>query len=143
MVETVLLATAVLAALRMPVRRPAAPAEGAWIRVPGVPHGDGRRLALGIAVFGPGITARSFVLSLGPSLLSGLLGTADRIVAGSMAFVMFLTATGVQFAVRRLSRGMILIAGAVATALGMVALALAAVGGLTVVVSRRKVADLA
>ncbi|MFJ9706658.1 MFS transporter [Streptomyces sp. NPDC101234] len=124
-VETVLLATAVLAVLRMPVRRPAAPAGGAWIRVPGVPHGDGRRLALGIAVFGPGITATSFVLSLGPSLLSGLLGTAGRIVAGSMAFVMFLTATGVQFAVQRLPRGTILIAGAVATALGMVALATA------------------
>ncbi|MFE2070272.1 MFS transporter [Streptomyces sp. NPDC059467] len=124
-VETVLLATAVLAVLRMPVRRPAAPAGGAWIRVPGVPHGDGRRLALGIAVFGPGITATSFVLSLGPSLLSGLLGTTSRIVAGSMAFVMFLTATGVQFAVQRLPRGTILIAGAVATALGMVALATA------------------
>ncbi|MER5791530.1 MFS transporter [Streptomyces sp. NPDC001980] len=124
-VETVLLATAVLAVLRMPVRRPATPARGAWIRVPGVPRGDGRQLTLGIAVFAPGITATSFVLSLGPSLLSGLLGTTSRIVAGSMAFVMFLTATGVQFAVRKLPRHTILAAGAACTTLGMLALATA------------------
>ncbi|MFF4302051.1 MFS transporter [Streptomyces sp. NPDC001601] len=122
MVEMALLATAVLAVLRMPVRRPAAPGKGAWIRVPGVPHGNGRELTLGIAVFAPGITATSFVLSLGPSLLSGLLGTTSRIVAGAMAFVMFLAATGVQFGVQKLPRRTILTAGAVSTTLSMVAL---------------------
>lgn len=121
-VETALLATAVLAVLRMPVRRPAGPAKGAWIRVPGVPHGSGRQLTLGIAVFAPGITATSFVLSLGPSLLSGLLGTTSRIVAGAMAFAMFLAATGVQFAVRKLPRRTILTAGAISTTLSMIAL---------------------
>ncbi|WP_327673788.1 MFS transporter [Kitasatospora sp. NBC_00458] len=121
-VEAVLLATAVFAVLRMPVRRPAAPAKGAWIRVPGVPRGNGLQLVLGIAVFAPGITATSFVLSLGPSLLSGLLGTTSRIVAGAMAFVMFLTATGVQFAVQKLRRRTILMAGAVSTTLAMVTL---------------------
>ncbi|WP_443044426.1 hypothetical protein [Streptomyces sp. NBC_00366] len=35
-----------------------APAKGAWVRVPGVPRGNGRQLALGIAVFAPGITPR-------------------------------------------------------------------------------------
>ncbi|MEU9385115.1 MFS transporter [Streptomyces sp. NPDC048279] len=124
-VEMALLATAVLAVLRMPVRRPVAPARGAWIRVPGVPHGSGLQLVLGIAVFAPGITATSFVLSLGPSLLSGLLGTTSRIVAGAMAFAMFLAATGVQFAVQKLPRRTILTAGAVSTTLSMVALATA------------------
>ncbi|MFG2934797.1 MFS transporter [Streptomyces sp. NPDC048282] len=122
MVEMALLATAVLAVLRMPVRRPAGPAKGAWIRVPGVPHGSGRQLVLGIAVFAPGITATSFVLSLGPSLLSGLLGTTSRIVAGAMAFAMFLAATGVQFAVQKLPRRTILTAGAISTTLSMIAL---------------------
>ena len=121
-VEAALLVTAVLAVLRMPVRRPTAPARGTWMRVPGVPRGSGLQLALGIAVFAPGITATSFVLSLGPSLLSGLLGTTSRAVAGAMAFAMFLAATGVQFAVRRLRLGTILVAGAVTTGLGMVAL---------------------
>ncbi|WP_406134607.1 MFS transporter [Streptomyces sp. NBC_01089] len=124
-VEAVLLATAVLAVLRMPVRRPEARAKGAWVRVPGVPRGNGRQLALGIAVFAPGITATSFVLSLGPSLLSGLLGTTSRIVAGAMAFVMFLAAAGVQFAVRRLSRRTILTAGAASTTLSMITLIVA------------------
>ncbi|MEU0444344.1 MFS transporter [Streptomyces tendae] len=124
-VEAVLLLTAVLAVLRMPLRRPAAPAKGAWVRVPGVPRGNGRQLALGIAVFAPGITATSFVLSLGPSLLSGLLGTTSRIVAGAMAFVMFLAATGVQFAVQRLDRRTILTAGAVSTTLSMITLIVA------------------
>ncbi|MGI5292130.1 MFS transporter [Nonomuraea polychroma] len=124
-VEAVLLLTAVLALLRMPLRRPATPAKGAWVRVPGVPRGNGRQLALGIAVFAPGITATSFVLSLGPSLLSGLLGTTSRIVAGAMAFVMFLAATGVQFAVQRLDRRTILTAGAVSTTLSMITLIVA------------------
>ncbi|MFI5679986.1 MFS transporter [Streptomyces cellulosae] len=124
-VEAVLLLTAMLAVLRMPLRRPAAPAKGAWVRVPGVPRGNGRPLALGIAVFAPGITATSFVLSLGPSLLTGLLGTTSRIVAGAMAFVMFLAATGVQFAVQRLDRRTILTAGAVSTTLSMVTLIVA------------------
>ncbi|MFI0942938.1 MFS transporter [Streptomyces sp. NPDC021020] len=124
-VEAVLLATAALCVLRMPLHRPAARGTGAWIRVPGVPRGNGRRLALGIAVFAPGITATSFVLSLGPSLLSGLLGTTNRIVAGATAFVMFLAATGVQFAVQRLRRRTVLAAGAVSTALSMAALVVA------------------
>jgi hypothetical protein len=125
LVEMVLLATAFLAVLRMPVRRPEGPSKGTWIRVPGVPRGNGLQLALGIAVFAPGITATSFVLSLGPSLLSGLLGTTSRIVAGVMAFAMFLAATGVQFAVQRLPRHAILTVGAVGTTLSMVTLVVA------------------
>jgi predicted MFS family arabinose efflux permease len=113
--EAVLLVTAVLAVLRLPLPRPERGA-GAWIRIPRVPAGRGRALALGIAVFGPGITATSFVLSLGPALLAGLLGVTSRIPAGAMAFGMFLTATGVQFAVRRRSRAAIMTASAVATA---------------------------
>ncbi|CDR08724.1 major facilitator superfamily MFS_1 [Streptomyces iranensis] len=99
-----------------------APASGAWVRIPGVPRGSGGDLLMGIAVFAPGITATSFVLSLGPSLLAGLLDTTSPVVAGAMAFVMFLTATGAQFAVQRLDRRTILLAGAVSTTIGMAAL---------------------
>lgn len=124
-IEAALLATAAVAVVRLPVPRPATARQGVWIRVPGVPRGRGRHLAQGIAVFAPGITATSFVLSLGPSLLAGLLDTTSRIVAGTMAFAMFLTATGVQFAVQRLRRRTILIAGAVSTSLSMTALIVA------------------
>ncbi|MBE1531859.1 hypothetical protein [Actinomadura algeriensis] len=44
--------------LRMPAGR-AAPGARGFVRVPRVPRGDGRRLALGVAVFAPGITATS------------------------------------------------------------------------------------
>ncbi|MGW4072431.1 MFS transporter [Streptomyces asiaticus] len=143
--EAVLLVAAVLVVVRMPlplrgssgvptrsvparcVRTQSAPsrsvpASGAWVRIPGVPRGSGGELLMGIAVFAPGITATSFVLSLGPSLLSGLLDTTSPVVAGAMAFVMFLTATGAQFAVQRLDRRTILLAGAVSTTIGMGAL---------------------
>ena len=99
-VEAALLLTAVITVARMPITGPATRGSGAWVRIPGVPKGYGRHPILGIAVFAPGITATSFVLSLGPALLSGLLGTTSRIIAGAMAFGMFLTATAVQFAVR-------------------------------------------
>ncbi|WP_019634937.1 MFS transporter [Actinomadura atramentaria] len=134
-VEAVLLATAVAVTLRMPLPRPAPRADagrggiGAWVRVPSVPKGSGGHLLLGIAVFAPGITATSFVLSLGPSLLSGLLDTRSRVVAGLTAFVMFLAATGVQFAVRGLSRRAILAAGAAATAAGTLLLVAAVAQG--------------
>ncbi|MGW7413904.1 MFS transporter [Streptomyces sp. NPDC054863] len=128
-VEIALLAAAFTVVLRMPLPLKSPTAKGAeparkasWVRVPGVPQGNGGQLLLGIAVFAPGITATSFVLSLGPSLLSGLLGTTSRIVAGAMAFVMFLTATGVQFAVQRLHVRSILVAGAVSTTVSMAAL---------------------
>ncbi|MCP2257088.1 putative arabinose efflux permease, MFS family [Streptoalloteichus tenebrarius] len=120
-VEAVLLTTALLATLRMPVPRPTT-TTGAWIRVPRVPRGAGLRLALGIAVFAPGITATSFVVSLGPSVLATLLNTPSRTVAGTLAFAMFATATAVQFTVRALPRTTILLAGATSTALGMAAL---------------------
>ncbi|MEU4824339.1 MFS transporter [Actinomadura sp. NPDC023710] len=127
-VEAVVLATAGLAVMRLPRPRPSVPATRSWVRVPGVPRESAMRLALGIAVFAPGITATSFVLSLGPSLLSGLLGTDNRIVAGGTAFVMFAAATGVQFAVQRLPRRTILLAGAAATTASMAALVTAVHG---------------
>ncbi|MEU9099587.1 MFS transporter [Streptomyces sp. NPDC048361] len=126
-VEAALLLTAVVTVVRMPLpaRRAVVPARGGWVRVPGVPRGNGAQLSLGVVVFAPGITATSFVLSLGPSLLSALLGTTSRVVAGAMAFVMFLTATGVQFAVQKLSRLAILTVGAASTTLSMATLILA------------------
>ncbi|MFE3203984.1 MFS transporter [Embleya sp. NPDC059237] len=122
-VEAVLLATAFVVVYRLPLARPAAaPATARWFRVPSVPAANRGQLLLGIAVFAPGITATSFVLSLGPALLADLLDTSSRIVAGSTAFVMFAAATGVQFAVRRWAVRTVLLAGAAAIAAGMIVL---------------------
>ncbi|MGW4244916.1 MFS transporter [Nocardia sp. NPDC004722] len=125
LLEIALLTTAYITVLRMPVARPAERGTGSWIRVPRVPLENRRQLFLGIAVFAPGITATSFVLSLGPALLSGLLGTTSRIVAGAMAFAMFFTATAVQFAARSLPRPVTMTISAIATGLAMLTLVIA------------------
>lgn len=124
-IEIGLLAAAFAAVLRMPVRRPADRGTGWWIRLPRVPAGNGLRLAMGIAVYAPGLTATSFVLALGPSLLAGLLETDSRVIAGLTAFVMFMAAIGIQFALGRLSRRTLLIGGAVSLVGGMAALIVA------------------
>jgi hypothetical protein len=93
--------------------------------IPSVPPGSAGHLIAGIAVFAPGITATSFVLSLGPSLLAAALATSDRIVSGATAFVMFAAATSVQLAARRLPIRAILLIGAASTTASMVALLLA------------------
>ncbi|MEU7696613.1 MFS transporter [Microbispora hainanensis] len=122
-VEAALLLTAAVTVLRMPLGRPARVISGRWIRVPSVPAEGRLPLLLGIATFGPGITATSFVLSLGPSLLAGLLHSSSRVLAGVTAFVMFAAATGTQFAVQRVSRRTVLTAAAVCTVAAMAALA--------------------
>ncbi|MFI6216194.1 MFS transporter [Nocardia brasiliensis] len=125
-VEIALLASAFVVVVRLAVA-PGSGARGPWIRIPAVPR-DGRiAVLLGIAVFAPGITATSFVLSLGPSLLADLLGAANGVVAGGLAFAMFLGATGIQLAARRLRVRTMLLGGALATTASMLCLVLAVV----------------
>lgn len=125
-VELFVLVSALVLVLLLPLHRPVRAGKGALrLRLPSVPAGNRRHLALGISVFGPGITATSFVLALGPSLLSRLLQVHSPLIAGGMACAMFLAATGVQFAVRRLSVRPILLGGAAATVLAMLSLAVA------------------
>ncbi|MFE0193840.1 MFS transporter [Streptomyces sp. NPDC058989] len=125
-VEAALLATALAVVARMPLPR-RRPGSGtgtprSWVRLPAVPRDNRRHLALGLAAFAPGISATAFVLSLGPSLLAGLLGTANRALAGGLALVMFLAATGVQFAVRHLAVRTVLLTSGAATIAGTLAL---------------------
>ncbi|MGV9678643.1 MFS transporter [Nocardia sp. NPDC003482] len=122
-VEAGLLVSAAAVVYWLPL--PAVTTKGVgWVRIPGVPRANRRALALGVAVFAPGITATSFVLSLGPSLLVGLLGTSNRIIAGGMAFAMFAAATGAQFLARPWPTRRDLLLGALATVAAMGALAL-------------------
>ncbi|TDW24478.1 MFS transporter [Kribbella kalugense] len=81
-----------------------------------------RHILFGVAVFAPGITGTSFVLSLGPSLLSKLLDVNSPLIAGGTACVMFLAATGCQFAVARLQVRSILLLGSLSTLLAMAVL---------------------
>ncbi|QYR20966.1 MFS transporter [Paenibacillus sp. sptzw28] len=95
------------------------------LHMPSVPAANRFHLAFGIAVFAPGITATSFILSLGPSLLSKLLAVTSPLVAGSTACVMFLTATGIQFALKKLPIRTIFLISAAATILSMICMAVA------------------
>ncbi|MGW4395598.1 MFS transporter [Amycolatopsis nivea] len=124
-VSAVLLLSAVVVVVRLPLQRPVDPDAGGWVRIPSVPRAQRKYVALGIAVFAPGITSTSFVLSLGPSLLANVLGTSNRLLAGVTAFVMFGAATAVQFAAKRLAVRAILLAGAAAGVACMVALLVA------------------
>jgi MFS family permease len=125
-VELLVLVSALAIAALLPLRRPPHKAADEWrLHLPSVPHANRQHLALGIAVFGPGITATSFVLSLGPSLLSRLLGVTSPLIAGGMACAMFLTATGVQFAVKSLSIRTVFLLGSSAAILSMLGVTLA------------------
>lgn len=108
----------------LPLRRPITSGP-ARLRLPTVPQANRRQVACGIVTFGPGITATSFVLALGPSLLSHLLDVRSPLLAGGMACAMFLTATGVQFAVKHWPIRRTFAASAAATVLSMVGLVLA------------------
>jgi MFS family permease len=124
-IELALLATALGVILVMPMaglpRGGGAVAATRW-RLPSVPPQNRLDLALGIAVFAPGISATSFVLSLGPALLSKLLHVSSPLVAGGTACLMFMSATGVQFAVKALPMRTVLLLGTAATALSMAAM---------------------
>ena len=122
--EAVVLLSVFVIVWRLPLARPAMPhgSEAAALHLPSVPAQNRRHVASGIGVFGPGITATSFVLALGPSLLARLLEVRSPLVAGGMACAMFLTATGVQFAARRHSVRTLFLAGTAATTLSMGAL---------------------
>ncbi|KVK76791.1 MFS transporter [Burkholderia cepacia] len=125
-VEFVILLSALAVALRLPRNRPAhAPGDAPPLRLPSVPVHNRRHVAGGVAVFGPGITATSFVLALGPSLLARLLHVRSPLLAGGMACAMFIAATGVQFVARRGSTRTTFVAGTVATTLSMVMLCIA------------------
>ncbi|TAL88168.1 MAG: MFS transporter [Rhodanobacter sp.] len=127
-IELIVLVSALIIAITLPFHR--RPASGAMhqhskLHLPTVPAPNRRHLAFGIAVFAPGITATSFVLSLGPSVMAKLLEVRSPLIAGGMACAMFLTATGVQFIVSRLHIRTILLLGAASTILAMVSLTIA------------------
>ncbi|QDY67664.1 MFS transporter [Glutamicibacter halophytocola] len=115
-------AAAFITAWRLPLPRPVPQASSRW-SFPVPPRERRREVAWGIATFAPGITATSFVLSLGPSVLSDQLGTSDALLAGATACAMFLAATGIQFALGRLSPRSHLLISSLAVVASMVLLA--------------------
>ena len=120
-----LLVLALLGYLTLPLDRPArAPGGMLWPRLPAVPGQNRADVASGIGVFAPGLTATSFALSLGPSLLVLVAGTTSPLLAGGAACLMFLAATASQLALTRLRVQHLFAAGAASTVTAMLAVIL-------------------
>jgi MFS family permease len=126
LIQLVILASAFLAAAVIPGKHANSHQEkNLRLRLPAVPSANRLHLAFGIAVFAPGITATSFVLSLGPSLLSQLLHVTSPLVAGGTACIMFMSATSIQFALKGLPIRTIFLIGSMATILSMCSIVIA------------------
>ncbi|WP_051701622.1 MFS transporter [Mycetocola saprophilus] len=126
-VVLVLTTAALILVFFLPARHTPAPRDGpanrrwSW---PAPPANRRRELMWGVAAFAPGITATSFVLSLGPSTLAHIDGSSSPLLSGAVACVMFLTATGVQFALSRMSSRSHLALSSLCAIAAMVCLAL-------------------
>lgn len=122
-VNVVLLLVALIGYVGLPLRRPTGQADGfLWPRLPHVPARNRGHVFSGAAVFAPGLTATSFVLSLGPSLLVLAVGNTSPLLAGGAAGVMFLAATGSQLVLTRLGVQRLFALGTVSTILAMAAI---------------------
>ncbi|GAA1241956.1 MFS transporter [Prauserella halophila] len=121
-VNIALLVVALIGYVGLPLERPAGRARGpVWPRLPRVPSRNRKHISSGAAVFAPGLTATSFVLSLGPSLLVLAVGNTSPLLAGGAACVMFLAATGSQLVLTRLAVPRLFALGSSSTVLAMVA----------------------
>lgn len=126
-IVTALAIAALAISLRLPLTQPVRTGRSheRLLRWPTPPRDRRRELLWGAATFGPGITATSFVLSLGPSVLAGPIGVPDPLIAGAIACAMFLLATGIQFAAGGLTTRSHLALSSIAAVGSMGALALA------------------
>lgn len=122
-IMTAVTSAGAILALLLPLTRPAPTPRRRW-QFPSPPPEHRHEVAWGIATFAPGITATSFVLSLGPSVLREAIGVTNSFAAGAIACAMFLAATGVQFALSRLATRTHLLLSSVAAVVGMVLLGL-------------------
>lgn len=123
-VNIVLLVVALFAYVGLPLELPSGRAPGfLWPRLPRVPSRNRVHVASGAAVFAPGLTATSFVLSLGPSLLALAVGNASPLLAGGAACVMFLAATGSQVVLTGFDARRLFALGTGSTVLAMIAVA--------------------
>jgi MFS family permease len=122
-IEVGLLLLALVAVLRQPNRKAG---HGRFsLKLPSVPRANVGVLLAGISFFGPGITSTSFVLSLGPKLIALLLGANSPLIAGCMAFSMFVVAVGVQLLARKLGNRRVFYASGISTMTAMLCAGLA------------------
>ncbi len=118
------IATVVAARLPFPHRRQSVQ-DSLRLTLPSLPAKNLSALFCGIGVFAPGITATSFVLALGPSLLTLLTHSYSPLLAGMMTCGMFISATLSQVLARRWRLSRVFLGGTLTTLLAMVMVTLA------------------
>lgn len=123
-INVALLVLALVGYPGLPLRRGASAARFPRPRLPSVPEQHRRHVSRGAGVFAPGLTATSFVLSLGPSLLTLAVGNTSPLLAGGAACMMFLAATGSQLALTKLPVHQLFALATASTILAMTAVAL-------------------
>jgi MFS family permease len=84
-------------------------------RLPSVAKEHRGIVLLGIAFFGPGLTATSVILSLGPGLIARFQNVNNPLATGCMAFFMFLVAVGIQFIAKKFTSRTVFSLSGVAT----------------------------
>lgn len=116
-IEVGLLLLALLAVVSQPNHRQS---YGEFrLQLPSVPRANVGVVLTGISFFGPGLTATSFVLSLGPKLMSTFLHVNSPLVTGGMAFAMFMVALGAQLLAKKLPAQKIFMLSGVSTVAAM------------------------
>ncbi|MEE2030598.1 MFS transporter [Rhodococcus chondri] len=105
LVFVVLIIPLVLAAL--PISRtggrPAVPATGRLLQFPRFPPGTGAIVLLAMAVAGSPFALAGLFISLGPAMISELIGNDTRLLAGAVSFMVFGAGAGSQVLARRMS----------------------------------------
>lgn len=115
------LLVATVIASRLPFPPPVASAQNSFrLTLPSLPAKNLSALFCGIGAFAPGITATSFVLALGPSLLTLLTHNYNPLLAGMMTCGMFISATMSQVLARRWQLPRVFSVSTLATVLSMV-----------------------
>lgn len=107
-----------LVVLRLPSDRMSA--ASFRFRLPAIPREHWWTVGIGVVFFGPGITATSFVLSLGPRVLDSLTHEHNPLYAGLMAFAMFMSAVIVQYVARYSSNRSLFYSSATFTTVAMI-----------------------
>jgi MFS family permease len=124
LLEFLILCTTIPIILNLPTKENQGVKEKWSLRLPTISKHHILGLSFGIAIFAPGITSTSFMLSLSPSLLNEVLGISSAFIAGLTVCIMFLFATGIQFFVNRQSLKTIFLLGAGAILFSMVSIVL-------------------
>lgn len=117
--EFLILCTTFPIILKLPSKRRDSIKSKWTVQLPSIPKKHLLGLSFGIAIFAPGITSTSFMLSLSPSLLNEVFGISSSFIAGLTVCIMFLFATGIQFVLNRLSVKAIFLSGALSVFLSM------------------------